>query len=57
MRVIPLTTLIVPALTYEFHSYDNTGHAFFSVDSDRYRPEAAVDGWNQIFKWFEKFLY
>jgi len=47
----------VPALTYEFHSYDNTGHAFFSVDSDRYRPEAAVDGWNQIFKWFEKFLY
>ena len=43
--------------TYEFHSYENTGHAFFSVDSDRYRPEAAVDGWNQIFKWFEKFLY
>lgn len=43
--------------TYEFHSYDNAGHAFFSVDSDRYRPEAAVDGWHQIFKWFEKYLY
>lgn len=42
--------------TYEFHSYDNTGHAFFSVDSGMYRPEAAVDGWQQIFKWFDKYL-
>jgi carboxymethylenebutenolidase len=43
--------------TYEFHAYDNTGHAFFSVDSGMYRPEAAVDGWNRIFTWFEKYLY
>jgi carboxymethylenebutenolidase len=43
--------------TYEFHSYDNTGHGFFSVDSGMYRPESAVDGWNQIFKWFDKYLY
>ncbi|MBN1380960.1 MAG: dienelactone hydrolase family protein [Deltaproteobacteria bacterium] len=43
--------------TYEFHSYDNTGHAFFMVDSGLYRPEAAMDGWSQIFKWFDKYLY
>ena len=41
---------------YEFHSYDNAGHAFFSVDRPNYRPEAAMDGWKQVFRWFEKYL-
>ena len=35
--------------TYEFHRYDDAGHAFFTVDRPAYRPEAAVDGWQRIF--------
>ncbi len=42
--------------TYEFHSYAGAGHAFFSVDRPAYRVEAAVDGWNKTFAWFEKHL-
>jgi carboxymethylenebutenolidase len=30
--------------TYEFHSYENAGHSFFSADRPAYRAEAAVDG-------------
>ena len=33
---------------YEFHRYDDAGHAFFSVDRPSYRVAAAVDGWNRI---------
>ena len=28
--------------TYEFHTYDNAGHAFFAVDRPQYRQAAAV---------------
>jgi len=42
--------------TYEFHTYDNAGHAFFSVDSSRYQQAAAVDGWKKVFQWYEKYL-
>ena len=42
--------------TYEFHRYDDAGHAFFSVDRTAYRPEAAVDGWQRIFDWFGRYL-
>ena len=42
--------------TYEFHTYDNAGHSFFSVDRPDYRPEAAVDGWKKVFQWFGKYL-
>jgi len=34
--------------TYEFHSYEGAGHAFFSADRPSYRPEAAKDGWQRI---------
>src|SRR5580693_6621135 len=34
--------------TYEFHSYEGAGHAFFSVNRPAYRPEAAMDGWQRI---------
>ncbi|MFI5952660.1 dienelactone hydrolase family protein [Cryptosporangium sp. NPDC051539] len=37
---------------FEFHRYDNAGHAFFAVDRPSYRPEAAVDGWKQIWKFY-----
>jgi len=42
--------------TYEFHSYDGAGHAFFAVNRPSYRPEAASDGWQKIFAFFGKYL-
>jgi carboxymethylenebutenolidase len=42
--------------TYEFHSYENCGHAFFAVDRQQYRVHAAVDGWTRVFAWFGKYL-
>jgi carboxymethylenebutenolidase len=41
---------------YEFYRYDGAGHAFFAVDRPSYRPEAANDGWNKIFDFFERNL-
>jgi carboxymethylenebutenolidase len=37
---------------FEFHSYDDAGHAFFSVDRPMYRVDAAKDGWKQVWKFF-----
>ena len=37
---------------YEFHTYENAGHAFFAVDRAQYRVHAAVDGWKRVFAWF-----
>jgi carboxymethylenebutenolidase len=42
--------------TYEFHSYEGAGHAFFSTNRTSFRPEAALDGWERIFSWFETYL-
>jgi len=42
--------------TYEFHSYPNAGHAFFSVNRPAYRPEAANDGWDKIFAFYGTYL-
>lgn len=42
--------------TFEFHSYEGAGHAFFSVDRPSYRPEAALDGWQRILTWFGRYL-
>jgi carboxymethylenebutenolidase len=42
--------------TYEFHSYEGAGHAFFSVNRPAYRPEAAMDGWQKIFDFFGRYL-
>ncbi|HEU0240636.1 MAG TPA: dienelactone hydrolase family protein [Micromonosporaceae bacterium] len=33
---------------HEFHSYPDTGHAFFAVDRPAYRVAAANDGWERI---------
>ena len=38
--------------TYEFHSYEDAGHAFFSVDFPMYNQDAAKDGWKRIWSWF-----
>ena len=42
--------------TFEFHSYEGAGHAFFSVDRPAYRPEAATDGWEKIWEFFGRHL-
>ena len=42
--------------TYEFHTYENAGHAFFAVDRPQYRVHAAMDGWKKVFAWFGKYL-
>lgn len=42
--------------TFEFHSYEGAGHAFFAVDRPSYRPEAAVDGWGKIWDFFARNL-
>lgn len=42
--------------TYEFHMYPGAGHGFFYHHRPSYRQEQAVDGWNKIFAFFEKYL-
>lgn len=37
---------------YEFHRYDDAGHAFFAVDRPSYRVAAALDGWERITDFF-----
>ena len=41
---------------YQFHSYPNAGHAFFSTYSPAYRPEAAKAGWAEVLPWFKRHL-
>jgi carboxymethylenebutenolidase len=42
--------------TYEFHRYDDAGHAFFAVDRPSYRPAAATDGWERIRSFYSTHL-
>jgi len=42
--------------TYEFHSYEGAGNAFFAVNRPSYRPEAAMDGWQRIRGFFGQYL-
>lgn len=41
---------------YTFRTFDGAGHAFFSVDRPSYRPEAAVEGWREIFSFLARTL-
>jgi carboxymethylenebutenolidase len=41
---------------HEFHSYDDTGHAFFAVDRPSYRVASANDGWEHIAAFYRKNL-
>jgi carboxymethylenebutenolidase len=41
---------------HEFHSYDDAGHAFFSVDRPSYRVAAANDGWERITAFYSTHL-
>lgn len=42
--------------TFEVHTYEGAGHAFFSVDRPSYRVDAAADGWQRIWTWFGRHL-
>src|SRR5207244_11009807 len=42
--------------TYEFHTYEDAGHAFFSVDRTLYRVHAAADGWQKVLDFFGRHL-
>lgn len=42
--------------TFEFHSFDGAGHAFFSVDRAAYRPAAATEGWRLVWNWLATYL-
>jgi carboxymethylenebutenolidase len=42
--------------TYEFHSYEGAGHAFFAVNRPSYRVEAANDGWQRIWGFYGQYL-
>ncbi len=48
--------LVEHGKTYEFHSYEGAGHAFFDTDRASYRPEAALDGWRKIHDFFGRYL-
>jgi carboxymethylenebutenolidase len=41
---------------YEFHVYEDAGHAFMSVDSLKYRTRPALDAWQKITGWFTRHL-
>ena len=49
-------TLTKHGKTFEFHTYEGAGHAFFAVDRPSYRPQAATDGWQRISAWFDRYL-
>ncbi|MBE2200476.1 MAG: dienelactone hydrolase family protein [Anaerolinea sp.] len=42
--------------TYEFHMYPKAGHGFFYYNRPNYRQEQAVDGWQKIFAFLEKYI-
>jgi carboxymethylenebutenolidase len=42
--------------TFEFHSYEGAGHAFFAVHRPSYRVDAANDGWQRIFAFYGQHL-
>ena len=42
--------------TYEFHRYVGAGHGFFNTAGAGYRREQALDGWQKVFAWYERYL-
>ena len=53
--------LLADALTaagkeFTFRTFEDAGHAFFMVDRVSFRPEAAIEGWKDIFSFLERTL-
>jgi len=44
--------LRVHGKTFEFHTFENAGHAFFSSERPSYRVEAAKEGWKRHWAFF-----
>jgi carboxymethylenebutenolidase len=44
------------AKSFEFHTYEGAGHAFFAPDRPSYRPTVAVEAWGEIWKFFGRLL-
>jgi carboxymethylenebutenolidase len=42
--------------TFDFHVFDDAGHAFFSTDRPSYRVAAAMEGWKKIWDFFGRHL-
>jgi len=42
--------------SYEFHSYPDAGHGFFSVDYPNYHRDSARDGWKHIWNFYGEHL-
>jgi carboxymethylenebutenolidase len=42
--------------TFEFHTFEDAGHAFFSVDRPNYRVEATKEGWKRVWAFFGQHL-
>jgi carboxymethylenebutenolidase len=42
--------------TCEFYRYDGAGHGFFYHNKSAYRQQQAVDGWQKVFAFLEKYL-
>ena len=42
--------------SYEFHRYPGAGHGFFYYHRPSYRQTQAVDGWQKVFAFLEKYL-
>ncbi|MBU6515504.1 MAG: dienelactone hydrolase family protein [Acidobacteriota bacterium] len=39
---------------YHFRTFDGAAHAFFNVDRPSFRPEAALEGWREVFSFLER---
>jgi carboxymethylenebutenolidase len=42
--------------TFEFHTYDGAGHAFFATNRPMYRPRIAVEAWGEVLSFFSRHL-
>ena len=50
------TGLRVHGKTFEFHTFEGAGHAFFATNRPNYRPEAALAGWSKIWDFLGRYL-
>jgi len=42
--------------TYKFHMYPGAGHGFFYYHRPNYRQQQAVEGWDKIFSFLDRYL-
>ena len=42
--------------SFEFHRYDGAEHGFFTTGIPNYRPQQAVDGWERVYDFCDRYL-